>query len=46
MEQDDAIRDLINAENNRELVHPHYEDEDEGIHLDVSSSSPIPQQRK
>ena len=35
LEQDAAIRDLINAENNGELVHPHYEDEDEGIGLNV-----------
>ena len=37
LEEDDVIRDLINAENNGELVHPHYEDEDEGIGLNVEA---------
>ena len=35
-EQDDAIRDLLN-QNNNELVHPHYQDEDEGIGLNVET---------
>ena len=37
LEQDNAIRDLLNAENNGELVHPQYEDEDEGIGLNVET---------
>ena len=33
-EQDAAVRDLLNVD---ELVHPHYEDEDEGIELNVEA---------
>ena len=36
LEQDDAIRDLLN-QNNDELVHPHYQYEDEGIGLNVET---------
>ena len=35
-EQDDAIRDLLN-QNNDELVHPHYQNGDEGIGLDIET---------
>ena len=35
LEQDEALRELLNNENNDELVHPRYQDEDEGIDLDV-----------
>ena len=34
-EQDEALRGLLNNENNDELVHPLYQDDDEGIVLDV-----------
>ena len=35
-EQDNALQALLNNENNDELVHPHYQDDDEGIDLDVA----------
>ena len=35
-EQDDAIPDLLN-QNNDELVHPHYQNGDEGIGLDIET---------
>ena len=34
LEQDGAVRDLLN---NQEILHPHYEDEDEGIGLNVET---------
>ena len=34
LEQDQAVRELLN---NEELVHPNYQDEDEGIDLDVET---------
>ena len=34
LEQEEAVRELLNNEG---LVHPHYQDEDEGIDLDVES---------
>ena len=37
LEQDDAIRDLLNEANNDELVHPQYQDEDEGIGLNLKT---------
>ena len=37
LQQDDDIRDLLNAERNGELVQPQYMDEDEGIGLNVDT---------
>ena len=37
LQQDNDIRDLLNAERNGELVQPHYMDEDEGIGLNVDA---------
>ena len=34
LEREEAVRELLN---NNELVHPHYQDQDEGIGLDVES---------
>ena len=34
LEQDEAVRELLN---NEEFVHPHYQDEDEGIDLDIET---------
>ena len=35
LQQDDDLKELMNAERNGELVQPHYMDEDEGIGLNV-----------
>ena len=37
LQQDDDLRELMNAERNGELVQPHYMDEDEGIGLNVDT---------
>ena len=36
-EQDETIRNLLNENNDNQLVHPSYEDEDEGIGLNVQT---------
>ena len=37
LQQDDDLREFLNAERNGDLVHPRYEDEDEGIGLNVDT---------
>ena len=37
LEQDDAARDILNQMDDNELLRPHYEDEDEGIGLNVET---------
>ena len=37
LQQDDVLRDYLNAERNGELLHPAYEEEDEGIGLNVDT---------
>ena len=37
LQQDDVLREYLNAERNDEILRPHYEEEDEGIGLNVET---------
>ena len=37
LQQDDVLREYLNAERNGEILRPHYEEEDEGIGLNVET---------